>query len=113
MRPINKWIIYTIEISVIILAILLFATYYNFKRADAKDQWIRHTSEILMHTARIQLEEAEGDILIRDFMLTGDPALTEKFTQTAKAKLDDYKHLRRLTKDDRVIQPILDSLGFI
>jgi len=112
MRPINKWILYTIEISVIILAILLFATYYNFKRADTKDKWLRHTSEILMHTARIQLEEAEGDILIRDFMLTGDPALTEKFTQSAKAKLDEYKHLRRLTKDDKVIQPILDSLGF-
>jgi len=112
MPTINKWIIYSIELSVLTLAILLSVTYYNIKRADAKDQWIRHSSEILIRTARIQLEEAEGDILIRDFMLTGNPILTEKFNQSAKAKLDEYKHLRQLTKDDKEIQPILDSLGF-
>jgi len=111
MRTVNKWIIYSIELSIVTLAILLSLTYYSVKRAEAKDQWLKHTSEILIHTARIQLEEAEGDILIRDFMLTGNPALTEKFNQSARAKLQEYKHLRHLTKDEKEIQPLLDSLG--
>jgi len=112
MLTINKRIIYSIELSILALISLLSITYHNIKRADSTDGWIMHTSEVLIHCTKMQLRAAEGEVLIRDYVLTGNPLLMKKFGQNISARLKEYKLLRQLTSDNKAIQPVMDSLRF-
>lgn len=111
MDTFNKRIIYSIELSMLILACLLFASYYDIKRANTRELWLKHSDEVLVHTGRIQLAATESGMSARDFMLTGDQASVTRFNQVSNQALKELDTVRHITADNLVIPPLLDSVG--
>jgi PAS domain S-box-containing protein len=112
MSDFNKRIVYGIELSLLILVGLLAISFYNFKRARMREKWIEHTNEVLVHTGRMQLFTAESEMLARDYMLTGKNIFIGKFLYKAQRTQNEFEIIKKLTVDNALIQPVLDSVGF-
>ncbi|MDB5006437.1 MAG: Multi-sensor signal transduction histidine kinase [Mucilaginibacter sp.] len=112
MNALSKRVIYSVQLSAFILICLLFVSYYNIKRADVREKWVKHSDEVLIQTERIQLMAGENEILARDYMLTGNKSFAQYFLKTGTKTLKELDVIKQLTSDNAFIKPMLDSLGF-
>lgn len=112
MSDFNKRIVYGIELSLLILVGLLAISFYNFKRARMREKLIEHTNEVLVHTGRIQLLASESEMMARDYMLTGKQSFLGAFLYKTHSVQNEFQIIKKLTVDNTLIQPVLDSLRF-
>ncbi|MFD1257034.1 CHASE3 domain-containing protein [Mucilaginibacter terrae] len=112
MNAFSKRIIYSLELFAIILVCLLFATYYNIKRADSRELWVNHSDEVFIHIGRVQILAAESEIQARNYVMSGHPIYVKQFKATNAAVIRQLDTVKNFTIDNASIQPVIDSLSF-
>jgi PAS domain-containing protein len=105
----NKRIINGVELSALILGLLICMTSYNIYRANTMDAWLKHSNVVLTHTSRLQLVTVKCEMIVRDYMLTGDKSRLVEFRKANASAVSELNTLKRLTLDNANLQRPLES----
>jgi PAS domain-containing protein len=105
----NKRIINGVELSALILGLLICMTSYNIYRANTMDAWLKHSNVVLTHTSLLQLVTVKCEMIVRDYMLTGDKSRLLEFRKANASAVSELNTLKRLTLDNANLQRPLES----
>ncbi len=102
--------IYRVELRAFILISLLFVLFFNIQRANEREKWVKHSNEVLLHTARIQNMANETEESARNFSLTGNSRFIVQYKIAASRMMKEQYELKKLTLDNIYLKSPLDSL---
>jgi len=109
MNIFTRRITYGIELSTLILGLLICMTFYNIQRAAKMEFWLKHSNIVLIHTSRIQLMTVNCEMIVRDYILTGDETRPVEFKKASLGAVEEMNTLKLLTADNTALQKPLDS----
>jgi PAS domain-containing protein len=71
--------------------------------------WVKHSDVVLTHTSKIQLMTIKCEMIIRNYIYTGDKTSPVEFRKISLNATNEIKTLKRLTSDNFTLQRPLDS----
>ena len=99
-----------LAVTFVLLAAMTRLLYVDFQAARDRQHWVEHTYQVLtgIQAVIVDLEHAEG--AERGYLLTGDASYLAPFQSALRGEIADRLALRRITADNPVQGPRLDSV---
>ncbi|HXF24505.1 MAG TPA: CHASE3 domain-containing protein [Gemmatimonadaceae bacterium] len=111
-RPMSRWqrVVASSGVAIVVLVIGVI-TYNGIVQARDAGVWVEHTHQTIDRTRATLSDLKDAETGQRGFILTGDEAYLEPYTNALTALAADTSALRLLTADNQVQQRYLDELA--
>lgn len=112
MKTSTRRLLHGIELALVILFALVFATYYNVRRVNDMEIRINQNREVLSNIRYVMYLASKAELSARDFMLTGNRRYIAQVNQTNNKIITGLIFIRTLTATNVSQKPLLDSASF-
>jgi signal transduction histidine kinase/DNA-binding response OmpR family regulator/CHASE3 domain sensor protein len=98
------------SISVFLLVVSLFASFYSTQKLIKNSELVNHTNEVLIEAENIISFMKDAETGQRGYLITNDPAFLEPYTGAYKETATAYNRILVLTLDNPVQQKYLTEV---
>lgn len=98
------------SISVFLLVVSLFASFYSTQKLIKNSELVNHTNEVLIEAENIISFMKDAETGQRGYLLTNDPAFLEHYTGSYKETATAYNRISVLTLDNPLQQKYLTEV---
>lgn len=94
--------------------ILAFVAVFSFKNSEqliATNRWVNHTHDVLNELEQITVDAVDAETGARGFVITGNEAFLEPYTNAKAIILSHLDNVKILTSDNSIQQRNIDELS--
>lgn len=101
------------SISILILLISSYASFYSNKQLIETSKWVNHTNEVIIHAENMMSMVKDAETGQRGFLLTGDVAFLQPYNGALAKVTKEVDYIKSLTKDNPVQQQNIEKVRLL